>query len=146
MKAQSSERRYLENYLGIKGWVWGGRYRLERYLYTLHRISGLALLFYFLLHIAMNGFRLSSGESWTSLMDIFDTPIVKFGEYLVLAGFTFHALNGLRLILQELGYTLGRPKPPVYPYVDALERRRPIVFVMGGVIIILLVVFIFNFI
>ncbi|MFP4641712.1 MAG: hypothetical protein ACLFPU_06010 [Dehalococcoidia bacterium] len=146
MKVGSSERRHLENYLGLKGWVWGGRYRLERYLYTLHRISGLALMFYFLLHIAMNGFRLAGGESWTSLMNIFDTPIVKFGEYLVLAGFTFHALNGLRLTLQEPGYTLGRPKPPVYPYVDALERRRPIVFAVGGVIVILLVVFIFDFI
>lgn len=123
MKVGSTEKKHLENYLGLKGWVWGGQYRLERYLYTLHRITGFLLILFFLLHI--------------------DIPNVIYSEYLVPALFTFHALNGLRLILQELGYTLGRPKPPVYPYVDALEKRRSIVFVMGGVIVIVIVVFIF---
>ena len=39
------------NHLGIWGWLGGGSWGPERYLYTLHRVTGLGLLAYFLLHI-----------------------------------------------------------------------------------------------
>ena len=32
------------NRLGIAGWLGGGRWGFERYLYTLHRLTGLGLL------------------------------------------------------------------------------------------------------
>jgi len=134
-KAAGSEKGHLPNRLGVKGWVWAGHYTIERYLYTLHRITGLGLLLYVTLHLVMNGFRLGGAESWTDLMELFGNPGFKVGEYLVMVAFIFHALNGGRLILQHLGYTLGSPKPPVYPYVDSMRRRRPIVWVMGVVIV-----------
>ncbi|MCK5654341.1 MAG: hypothetical protein KAH98_04320, partial [Dehalococcoidia bacterium] len=130
VKATGSQNRRLPNRLGIKGWIWGGNYALERYLYTLHRVTGLGLLLYIALHLAMNGFRLGGAESWSDLMSLFGMSGFKVGEYLVAAAFIFHALNGGRLMLQHLGYTLGKPKPPVYPYVDSMRRRRPIVWVM----------------
>jgi len=137
MKATGSQNRHLPNRLGIKGWIWGGNYTLERYLYTLHRVTGLGLLLYITLHLAMNGFRLGGVESWEDLMSIFGTSGFKVGEYLVAVAFIFHALNGGRLMLQHLGYTLGKPKPPVYPYVDSMRRRRPIVWVMLALIVAL---------
>lgn len=130
MKAAGSQNGHLPNRLGIKGWAWAGRYTLERYLYTLHRLTGLCLLLYITLHLAMNGFRLGGVESWTDIMGIFSHPGFKAGEYLVAAAFIIHAINGGRLILQHLGYTLGRPKTPVYPYVDALRRKRYLVWMM----------------
>jgi hypothetical protein len=33
-------------------------------------------------------------------------------------------------MLQHLGITLGKPKPPVYPYVDSLRRKRYLIWVM----------------
>lgn len=138
-KAAGSENRHLPNRLGIKSWVWGGNYTLERYLYTLHRVTGLGLLLYITLHLAMNGFRLGGVESWTDIMEILGMSGFKVGEYLVAAAFIIHALNGGRLILQHLGYTLGKPKPPVYPYVDSLRRRRPIVWAMLALIVALAV-------
>ena len=129
-KATGSQSRHLPNRLGIKGWAWAGRYTIERYLYTLHRLTGLGLLLYITLHLAMNGFRLGGVGSWEDLMSVFGMSGFKVGEYLVAAAFIFHALNGGRLMLQHLGYTLGKPKPPVYPYVDSMRRRRPIVWVM----------------
>ena len=45
--------------IGIRGWVYAGRYGLERYAYTLHRITGLGLLLYFILHIFFSSVRLS---------------------------------------------------------------------------------------
>ncbi len=138
-KAAGSENRHLPNRLGIKSWVWGGNYTLERYLYTLHRVTGLGLLLYITLHLAMNGFRLGGVESWIDIMEILGMSGFKVGEYLVAAAFIIHALNGGRLILQHLGYTLGKPKPPVYPYVDSLRRRRPIVWAMLALIVALAV-------
>lgn len=134
-KAASSQKTHFPNRLGVKGWVWAGRYTLERYLYTLHRLTGLALLLYIALHLVANGFRLGGEESWTDAMTFLGNPGFKVGEYLVMAAFAFHALNGGRLILQHLGYTLGKPKPPVYPYVDSMRRRRPLTWVVLAVIV-----------
>jgi succinate dehydrogenase / fumarate reductase cytochrome b subunit len=130
MEAANKRKTPLPNRLGILGWAWAGHYKMERYLYTLHRITGFGLLFYVTLHLAMNGFRLGGEEHWKDIMDLFSTPIFKVGEYLVMAAFIIHALNGGRLILQHLGITLGKPKPPIYPYVDAMRRRRPLTWGM----------------
>ena len=133
------DRRHLPNRLGIKGWVWAGNYTLERYLYTLHRVTGLGLLAYAAMHLIANGTRLGGEESWTSAMDVLSSPGFKVGEYLVMAAFTIHALNGVRLILQHMGIGLGKPKPPTYPYVDSMRRRRPftllLLAVMAAVIV-----------
>jgi succinate dehydrogenase / fumarate reductase cytochrome b subunit len=127
----------LPNRFGIKGWAWAGRYKIERYLYTLHRITGLGLLLYITLHLVANGFRLGGEGSWTDLMNFMENPGFGFGEYLVVAAFFIHALNGGRLILQHLGFTLGKPKPPVYPYVDAMRRRRIITWIVIFLIVAL---------
>ena len=127
-KGSESAKRHLPNRLGIKGWVWGGRYTWERYLYTLHRVTGLGLLLYVMLHLVANGFRLGGEESWGDVMGVLGGGGFKFGEYVVMVAFGFHALNGGRLILQHLGYTLGKPKPPIYPYVDSMRRHRSVVW------------------
>ena len=145
-RAADSGNRHLPNRLGIKGWIWGGNYTLERYLYTLHRITGLGLLLYITMHLAANGFRLGGVESWGDLMSVIGMSGFKVGEYLVMAAFVIHALNGGRLILQHLGYTLGKPKPPIYPYVDSMRRRRPLTWamlaLMAALLIYTLVVFV----
>lgn len=146
MKVSVRKRNTLENYLGIKGWVWAGWYRLERYLYILQRLSGLGLLLYFAMHLIVNGFRLGGESGWEGVMSLFRSPGFKAGEYLVVAAAVFHGLNGIRLILQEHGFLLGRPKPPVYPYRDSLRRRRPIVLAMGALVVVLLLVILIDFV
>ena len=146
MKATGSQKRHLPNRLGVKGWIWGGNYKLERYLYTLHRVTGLGLLLFVTLHLVMNGFRIGGVESWEDFTSVFGMSGFKVGEYLVAAAFIFHALNGGRLMLQHLGYTLGKPKPPVYPSVDSLRRRRPIVWAMLAMIVALAVYVLIEFV
>jgi len=146
IKPTGSQSGHLPNRLGIKGWIWGGNYPLERYLYTLHRLTGLGLLLYITIHLAANGFRLGGVESWEDLMSVLGMSGFKVGEYLVMAAFVIHALNGGRLILQHLGYTLGKPKPPIYPYVDSMRRRRPVTWLMlvgvAALLIYVLIVFV----
>lgn len=118
------------NHLGIKGWVYAGRYSIERYLYILHRVTGLGLILYLLLHIVETGQRVSGPAQWGALMALFDSPIFRILEYVVFVGFVFHALNGLRLLVTELGFFLGKPAQPVYPYPSSLRRHRPLTFAL----------------
>jgi succinate dehydrogenase / fumarate reductase cytochrome b subunit len=125
------------NRLGIRGWVGGGRWGFERYLYTLHRLTGLGLLTYFLLHIFVTSARVFGQGAWETTMGAVSGPLFKVGEYLVFAAFAFHAINGIRLALIELGFAVGRPIEPIYPYATSVGRQRPLalaVLMIAGVI------------
>jgi len=135
-----------QNYLGAGGWVWAGKYTLERYLYLLHRITGLGLILFVIVHLVMTTiFRIQGQDVWEAIMTLLHNPWFKFGEYLVVVAFIYHALNGLRLVLQQLGFTLGKPTPPIYPYKDSLRKKRPWTIAMIAVVTILAAVFLFDF-
>lgn len=114
------------NRLGIWGWLGGGRWGLERYLYTLHRVTGLGLLAYFLLHILVTSSRAFGEASWQAAMGRVAGPVFVAGEFLVFVAFAFHALNGIRLGLVELGIATGKPIEPVYPYRTSVDVQRPL--------------------
>jgi len=118
------------NRLGIKGWVAGGRWGFERYLFILHRLTGLGILSYFLLHIIVTSSRAFGSARWAAAMDAVAGPVFVVGEFLVFAAFVFHALNGLRLVLVELGVLTGKAEDPVYPYRSSLNVQRPFMVVM----------------
>jgi len=135
------------NLLGVRGWVYGGKYQLERYLYILHRVTGLGLLLFILFHFtATTVFRVQGEEVWKGAMSLLHDPWFKAGEYLVVVAFVYHALNGLRLFLQELGFTLGKPIPPIYPYKDSIRKKRPITIVFIIIIVILAALAFYDFI
>jgi len=135
-----------QNYLGASGWVWAGKFKIERYLYTLHRITGLGLLLFVIIHLVMTTvFRIQGQDVWESIMVLLHNPWFKVGEYLVVVAFSYHALNGLRLMLQELGFIMGKPTPPIYPWKDALRKKRPVIVVMLVVIAILCALFLVDF-
>ena len=129
----------MKSRLGIAGWVYAGRFGIERYAYILHRITGLGILFYFLLHIFVTSARVFGEESWESAMAFFGKPVFKIGEFLVYVAFAYHALNGIRLILAELGLTLGRPQRPEYPYSISVHRQRPLFIALMVVSAILII-------
>lgn len=117
------------NRLGLWGWLGGGRWGYERYLYTLHRLTGLGLLAYFLLHIVVTSARAVSPERWKAAMASVSGPVFTLGEYLVFVAFAFHAINGIRLAIIELGWGVGQPIEPVYPYRTSVDVQRPLAVV-----------------
>lgn len=134
------QSKFRSNKLGLKGWVVGGKYGFERYAYTLHRVTGLGLLIYFIAHIFVTGARLGGPESWDNIMHQMEGPIFKFGEFLVYLAFAFHALNGLRLGITELGFMMGKAQRPVFPYKNSVKRQRPLlifVMILAAIIILL---------
>jgi len=118
-----------DNRLGIWGWLGGGRWGLERYAYILHRLSGLGILCYFLMHVVVTSLRANGIYLWPE-GGVLHQPVFKFGEFLVFAAFTYHAFNGVRLILVEFGFAVGKPIEPVYPYKTSLDVQRPLLIAM----------------
>ena len=125
------------NRLGVWGWLGGGRWGFERYLYTLHRLTGLGLLFYFLLHIFVTSARAFGQDAWAASMGTVSGPpgtargvFFTVGEFLVFAAFAFHAFNGVRLALVELGFGIGNPIEPIYPYRTSVHEQRPLTIVV----------------
>ncbi len=126
-----------DNRLGLWGWLGGGRWGVERYAYILHRLTGLGILLYFLMHTVVTSLRATGTYLWVAGA-FFDKPIFKFGEFLVFAAFAYHAFNGVRLVLVELGIAVGRPIEPVYPYKTSLNVQRPLLILMMVLAAILL--------
>jgi succinate dehydrogenase / fumarate reductase cytochrome b subunit len=118
-----------DNRLGVRGWSAGGRWGIERYAYILHRITGLGILFYFLMHVVVTSLRATGIYLWVE-GGFFHQPVFKFGEFLVLSAFGYHAFNGIRLVLVELGFAVGKPIEPVYPYKTSLSVQRPLLVCM----------------
>ena len=136
----SNSSKSYPNRLGLKGWGYAGRYSFERYLYIGHRLSGIGLIAYMVLHIIETANRIRGEQAWAGLMALFASPLFKVIEYLLFAAAVFHAMNGVRLLLTELGFFLGKPKDPIYPYSTSVMRHRPLTYVimaLAGLIIIL---------
>ena len=136
-----------QNFVGVGGWVWAGKFKVERYLYFLHRITGLGLILFIIFHLLVTTvFRVQGQDVWETAMSYLNNPVMKVGEYLVVVAFVFHTLNGFRLIFQELGFTLGKPVPPVYPFKDSLRKKRGMAIGFSLAIVILSLLFLYNFI
>ena len=134
------ESRGHPNRLGMRGWLIGGRWGPDRYLYSLHRITGFGLLLYFAMHIVLTSSRALGQGAWEESMGRVSGPLFVIGEYLVFVAFAFHAINGLRLALAEVGFGVGKPIEPIYPYRTALNEQRPIVVVAMILVALLIVV------
>jgi succinate dehydrogenase / fumarate reductase cytochrome b subunit len=127
-----------DNHLGIAGWLGGGRWGVERYLYIIHRLAGLGILLFFLLHIFESSLRAFGPKTWEAAMATLKNPVFEVGEFLVFAAFAFHALNGIRLILIELGFAVGQAEEPAYPYRSSINTQRPLMLIVMVIAAILI--------
>jgi succinate dehydrogenase / fumarate reductase cytochrome b subunit len=73
--------------------------------FMLHRSSGLALVFYLFLHLAVLSKLRAGPEAWDSFLALVRSPVILILDGILLLGVLFHGLNGLRLIW--LGFNLG---------------------------------------
>jgi succinate dehydrogenase / fumarate reductase cytochrome b subunit len=67
--------------------------------WVLHRITGVAIYFFLLVHLLDTALvRLSPG-AYNAVINTYKTPIMGLGEIALVAAIGFHGLNGLRIIL-----------------------------------------------
>ena len=67
--------------------------------WVLHRITGIAIFFFLLVHVLDTSLVRISPEAYNSVINQYKTPILGLGELALVAAIGFHALNGLRIIL-----------------------------------------------
>jgi succinate dehydrogenase / fumarate reductase cytochrome b subunit len=134
-----AEIKRYDNRLGIWGWLGGGRWGVERYAYILHRLTGLGILLYFLMHIVVTSLRAEGIYLWAGNGPLHH-DVFEWGERMVFAAFAYHACNGIRLVLVELGFAVGKPIEPVYPYKTSLNVQRPLLIGMMILTAILLAI------
>ena len=67
--------------------------------WVLHRITGVAIYFFLLVHILDTSLVRLSPEAYNAVINTYKTPIMGLGEIALVAAIGFHGLNGLRIIL-----------------------------------------------
>ncbi|WP_211331744.1 succinate dehydrogenase, cytochrome b556 subunit [Frondihabitans australicus] len=75
-------------YRGTEGmWSW-----------VLHRITGVSIYFFLLVHILDSALLRVSPRAYNAVIDTYKQPIMGIGEAVLVAAIAFHAFNGLRII------------------------------------------------
>jgi succinate dehydrogenase / fumarate reductase cytochrome b subunit len=103
------------------------RYKLRvgMFAWILHRLSGVALVGYLVIHVW--GLKaITNPEAYNALITSYHAPIFKVGEFLLLGAVIYHALNGLRIVLID--------------FVGWSPNQRRLFWTLGAVAAVLLVV------
>ena len=69
--------------------------------WVLHRITGVAIFFFLLVHILDTALVRVSPEAYNAVIGTYQTPIMGLGEVALVGAIVFHAFNGLRIILVD---------------------------------------------
>jgi succinate dehydrogenase / fumarate reductase cytochrome b subunit len=67
--------------------------------WVLHRITGVAIFFFLLVHVLDTSLVRLSPEAYDAVISTYKTPIIGLAELGLVAAILFHALNGIRVIL-----------------------------------------------
>jgi succinate dehydrogenase / fumarate reductase cytochrome b subunit len=79
--------------------------RAERgtWAFVAHRVSGVAVFLFLVLHLVDVGLYAISPATYDDVHGLFATPVLRVFECALLFAILFHALNGVRLLIQDLG-------------------------------------------
>lgn len=103
---------------GIGEWFRG--INIERIYFFIHRITGL----YLILYIFPRPYIVLIYGSWEKALELDMTPLGKILAAVFIFAILFHGINGLRVVLIELGLIKGWPlRDPVRP-IPALRTSR----------------------
>jgi succinate dehydrogenase / fumarate reductase cytochrome b subunit len=88
------------------------RYRIHlgTAAWMLHRLSGLALIFYLLLHIWVIHHLIGGEGSFDAIMGFFNNTLFKLLEVGLVGVILYHLWNGLRVTLFDIGILVERQK------------------------------------
>jgi succinate dehydrogenase / fumarate reductase cytochrome b subunit len=69
--------------------------------WVLHRITGVAIFFFLLVHVLDTALIRLSPEAYNAVMSTYKTPIMGLGEAALVGMIVLHAYNGIRIILVD---------------------------------------------
>jgi succinate dehydrogenase / fumarate reductase, cytochrome b subunit len=90
------------------------RYRGREGMWTwiLHRLTGLGILFFLIIHVVDTGLIIYSPALYDEALEIYKSPVFRIGELAIFFSVLFHAVNGTRIVVQDF-----------WPYVMQHQRR-----------------------
>ncbi|MEL6307825.1 MAG: succinate dehydrogenase, cytochrome b556 subunit [Chloroflexota bacterium] len=108
------------------------RYRgaLGQWSWVLHRLTGLGVVFFLILHVIDTAWAVTSPASYVKAIAAYQSPLFTIGEFGLVFAVVYHALNGLRISVMDF-------KPEWWKY-----QQRAAVWVLVGTAVILVPVFI----
>lgn len=74
------------------------RGKVGMWSWVLHRITGVAIFFFLLVHILDTALVRVSPEAYNIVIESYKTPLVGVAELGLVGAILFHGLNGLRII------------------------------------------------
>ncbi len=93
---QSSPKRFIQ-------WFDPRNRQVGSWAFILNRITALGLTMYLFLHLIALGNLARGPEAYNNFIALAKTPLIKFGEMLVIAAGIIHGLNGIRIALTSFG-------------------------------------------
>ena len=94
--------------------------------WTFHRISGLAIWLFIVLHVFDIWLSSANPKLYDDLLVIYASPIGRVGEMLLGAALLYHALNGLRIVIMDFW-------PSTTRFHHVLWRINWVVFAVVGI-------------
>ena len=74
------------------------RGKVGMWSWVLHRISGVGIFFFLLVHVLDTALVRVSPEAYNVVIESYKTPIIGIAELGLIGAILFHGLNGLRVI------------------------------------------------
>jgi len=118
---------------GILEWFRG--LNIERVYFAIHRLTGI----YLVLYIFPRPYLVLLSGSWEEALRLDMTPVGKILAIIFIFSILFHGINGLRIVLIELGLISGRPlRHPIKP-IPALRTSRFHLMLIAATVILTIV-------
>ena len=107
--------------------------------WVLHRITGVAIFFFLLVHVLDTALVRVSPEAYNAVIGTYKNPIMALGEVVLVAAVAYHAYNGLRVIFVDFSTWAARHERQLWWGVIALWAvtmlaftPRHLMFAFGG--------------
>lgn len=111
------------------------RYRgaIGQWSWVLHRLSGLGVVFFLILHVVDTSWSVFYPEKYVEAIATYQSPLFTLGEFGLVAAVIYHAINGLRIVFLDY-------RPHLWQH-----QQRAAYIVLAVTAIILVPVFVLMF-
>lgn len=99
-----------------KFWSWFipiGR-QAGSWAFALNRVTAIGLTVFLFLHLGVLGLLAQGPDAYDEFLALTENPIIKLGEWAVVAAVVLHGLNGIRILLTSFGIGVTRQRQLFY--------------------------------
>jgi succinate dehydrogenase / fumarate reductase, cytochrome b subunit len=95
-----------------KFWTWFIPFKRDigSWAFALNRLTALGLTLYLFMHLFILSKLTQGPDAYNEFLTLTENPLIKLGEWAVVAAAILHGLNGIRIILTSFGVGVTRQK------------------------------------